>query len=575
MDEATNEPIPFASVFFKHTTIGVSSDFDGVFSIDAQTFSDTLVAASLGYQESFIIIKKGVFQKVVFRLKSTEFNLSEIEVFAELNPALIIFNKMIENKARNNPKEFDFLEYRLYNKIEIDANNVTEQLQKNRLLKKFLVVFQYIDTSTINGKAYLPVFIAESVSKVYKKSNPKANKEIILASQISGMDNKSLSQYMGGLYQEINVYDNFITIFEKNFVSPLSDNGRSTYDYVLIDTVALNNKNNFHLMFKPRRKQELTFVGELWIHDSTFAVTRVDMKAAVDANINFVNDIALSLEYDFVNGKYWVLSKDKIILDLNVIENTIKIPGFFATRSSYYSDFVFNTPPKEDVFQNPVNIIVSESSLQKPDSFWSENRNVPLSRNEKGIYQMVDSVKNIPLFRSYVDAVYMLTSGYLLWKNFEIGPTYKTISSNTTEGMRFRLGGRTSNLFSTRLMLKGYLAYGLKDEQIKGGMGFLYMLNKNPYRKFGGDYTYDLEQLGLKDVSLSNDNFLASILSRSPNDKLSLVEEYKFYYEHEWFSGLSTTFNLNNRKMYPAGDLSFRFWDGSAYQTIHSLKHSL
>lgn len=572
MDDSKNEPIPFANVFLKHTNFGASADFDGAFSIDVQTTSDTLVASAVGFREAYIVIKNNIFQKVEFRLSPTEFELGEVEVFAESDPALIIFNKMIENKDRNNPREFDYIQYRQYNKIEVDANNMTERLKNNRLLRKFQFVFQYIDTSTINGKAYLPVFISETVSRVYKKSSPKGNKEIIEASQISGVENKSLSQYMGGLYQEVNIYDNYIKIFDKNFVSPLSDNGRSNYDYVLIDTVELNNKTNFHLMFKPKRKQELTFVGELWIHDSTFAVTRVDMKAAVDANINYVNDIALSQEYDFVNGKYWVLSKDKLVLDLNVIENSMKIPGFFATRSSFFTEFEFNKPPDDSIFSNPVNVTILESSAGKPESYWDVNRNVPLSRNEKGIYQMVDSVQNIPLFKSYVDAIYTLTSGYVIWKKFEFGPTYKTISSNTTEGLRFRLGGQTSNLFSTSLMLKGYLAYGLKDKQLKGSAGFLYVFNKNPYRKFEASYTYDLEQVGQTELVLANDNFLTSLLRRAPNDKQSLVEALKFNYEHEWFSGFKSTFHVNHKKMYPVGNLSFDVWDGSAYKSIQSIK---
>lgn len=574
LDDASNEPIPFAGVFFKNTTHGVSADFDGAFSLDYQTNSDTLIASALGYYPQSIAIKNGVFQRVAFRLKPTLFSLNEVEVFAEIDPAIIIFNKMIANKAKNNPKEFKFLDYRLYNKVEVDANNVSEYFEKNRFLKKFQLVFDYIDTSTINGKAYLPVFISESLSRVYKRANPKATKEIIEASQISGMENKSLSQFMGGLYQEVNVYDNYIEVFQKNFVSPLSDNGRGTYDYVFIDTVNLNNKQNFHLMFKPKRKQELTFVGELWIHDSTYAVTRVDMKAAVDANINFVNDIDLSLEYDFVNNKNWVLSKDRITLDLNVVENTEKVPGFFATRSSYYSDFHFDDTKNDTVFSNPVNVSVLENATQQKPGFWNDNRDVPLSENEKGIYQMVDTVQNIPLFRNYIDAVYMLTSGYLLWDKVEIGPTFKTISSNTTEGLRFRLGGRTSNAFSKTLMLEGFVAYGLKDEQLKGSIGFAYMFDKNPYRKLIAKYTYDLEQLGQSHVVLSNDNFLTSLLRRSPNDKQSLVEELKLKYEHEWFSGFSTTVTFINRKMFPVGNLNFEVWDGEVYQSIKSLKTS-
>ena len=574
LDDATGEPVSFANVYFKNTTIGVSAGFNGEFSMEVDTPGDTLVASAIGYHESTIRIKKGAFQKVEFQLMASEFNLNEVEIFAEADPALIIFNRMIKNKPKNNPEDFDFLEYRLYNKVEIDANNVNDRFQKSKFLNKLDVVFQYIDTSTINGKAYLPIFITESVSRVYKKSNPNSTREIIIASQMSGYENESMSQFMGGLYQEINVYDNFIMIFEKNFISPVSDNGLSIYDYIVIDTVPMNNSNCYHLMFKPRRRQELTFVGELWVEDSTFAVTRVDMKIAVDANINFINDIAVSMEYDFVDGKYWVQSKDKIILDLNIVENSMKVPGFFANRTSHYSDFKFNEPPPDSIFDHPVKVKVMKDISKKSSEYWTENRDVPLSQNESGIYEMVDSVMNIPIFTTYVDAIYMLTSGYLKMGMFEFGPVFKSLSYNTAEGLRLRVGGRTSNSFSTRIMLKGYLAYGTQDQQIKGSGGFLYMIGKNPYRKIGADFTYDLEQLGQNSSAFSDDNFISSIFRRSPNDKQSLVEGYNIYYDHEWFSGFSTKLSFDQKKMYPVGDLTFQVWDGFQYSTLSALRTS-
>ncbi len=574
LDDTTGEPVPFANVYFKNTTIGVSAGFEGEFSLEVDTPGDTLVASALGYYKSYLQINKGVFQKVEFRLKPSEFNLNEVEIFAEADRALIIFNRMIKNKHKNNPKDFDFFEYRLYNKIEVDANNINDGFRESRFFKKLEVVFQYIDTSTINGKAYLPLFITESVSRVFQRSSPKTTKEVILASKMSGYENESLSQYMGGLYQEANIYDNYTTIFNKNFISPVSDNGLSIYEYIVIDTVMMNSTNCYHLMFKPRRKQELTFVGELWVSDSSFAVVRADMKVAVDANINFINDIAISLEYEFVDGKYWVQSKDKIVLDLNVIEGSEKVPGFFANRTSHYSDFKFNQPPHDSIFSIPVNVFVTDDINQKTDEYWNLNRDVPLSRNEKGIYEMVDTVKNIPIFTTYVDAVYMLTGGYLKMGYFEYGPVFKSLSYNTAEGVRIRLGGRTSNKFSTRLMLKGYLAYGFQDEQIKGGGGFLYMIGKNPYRRIGADFTYDLEQLGQNNQSFSDDNFIASILRRSPNDKLSLVEGYNIYYDHEWFNGFSTKLSFDQRKMYPVGELTFEIWDGDQYSTLEAIKTS-
>ena len=574
IDASTKQPIPFANIYFKNTTIGISAGFEGEFSLEVDTPTDTLVASALGYHNAYVRIKKGVFQNVEFKLNPTEFSLNEVEIFAESDPMLILFNKMIGNKEHNNPEEFDFYEYRLYSKIEIDANNVNDKFKRSRMMKKFQVAFQYIDTSTINGKAYLPIFMSESVSHVFKKNKPKKAKEIIIASKISGINNESMSQYLGGLYQEINIYDNYISIFDKNFISPLANSGLTSYKYVLLDTVIVNNKNTYHVMFRPLRKQELTFVGELWIHDTTYAVIKSDMKVAVNANINFINDVAIGLEYDYVENSHWVLSKDKIVLDLNVVENSMKVPGFFARRNSHYSNFVFNQAPPDSIFSQATDIIVLKGDRDKTEGYWVNNRDVPLNKNESGVYSMVDSVQNIPLFKTYIDAIYLLTGGHLNWGKFELGPVFKGLSYNTTEGVRVRVGGRTNKKFSEHIRLHGYVAYGFGDEQLKGAGGMYYLLKKNPYRKIGIDFKYDLEQLGQRNVKFSNDNFLSSILARSPNDKQSLVEGYKIYYDHEWFSGFKTVLSFNQRKMFPVGNLKFEVWNGESYSELESIKTS-
>ncbi len=38
---------------------------------------------------------------------------------------------------------------------------------------------------------------------------------------------------MGDMYQNVNIYDNFLVIFGKNFISPIADGGKGFYDYYL------------------------------------------------------------------------------------------------------------------------------------------------------------------------------------------------------------------------------------------------------------------------------------------------------------------------------------------------------
>jgi hypothetical protein len=165
----------------------------------------------------------------------------------------------------------------------------------------------------------------------------------------------------------------------------------------------------------------------------------------------------------------------------------------------------------------------------------------------------------------------MITTGYWIAGNFEIGPIYKFISFNSIEGLRLRLGGRTSNKFSKKVMLEGHVAYGTKDQELKYAAGFTYMVGKNPRRSIGLSFRYDMEQLGQDPNAFSEDNFFASFFRRSPADKLTMVREYKAFYEHEWFNGFSNTVRFIRRDVFALGDEKFIITDNGSQYIDNSL----
>lgn len=556
-DAKTGEAIPFVNIVVKGTTLGTLTDFNGNYSLEFKVKSDSLRASLLGYCNRTKKIILHQFQTIDFELEPQQYNLQEVVVHYTGNPADAILAKVIEHKKTNMLQSFDTYQYDAYTKIEVDANNISDKLRNRKILKPFSFVWNYVDTSTINGKSYLPVFITETLSEVYYRKSPRSKKEIIKASRISGLENESVSQFLGNLSQEVDVYKNYILVFEKNFISPIADFSLDSYKYFLVDSSYIGNNWCYHLMFKPRRKQELTFTGNIWIADTSFAVRKLEMRIASDANLNFVNDLAIAQEYEWTEGRYWMLTKDRFSVDFNVVENARKLIGFFAHRTVQYSDFTFDKSESAKIFSMPSNVVIEPESTKKDDVFWQNNRPERLSKTEQGIYEMVDSVKNMPVFRTYVDVIYGITTGYLCWGKFELGPYFKLFSYNGVEGARFRFGGRTANSFSKIVQLQGYVAYGTLDREFKGGADVIWMLKKNPRRDLTAGYKWDVEQLGLSPNAFATDNILSSLFHRGPNNKLTMVREYKIGYEHEWFNGLINTLTLTHREMFPLGMTEF------------------
>ena len=556
-DSLTKEGIPFVNVIIPGTTAGTLTDFNGNYSLEFRQKGDSIRAFLIGYNGVAKKILLNQFQSIDFELLPQNLNLPEVTIKYKGNPAEVIMEKVIRNKDKNSLQSFQSYQYEAYTKIQLDANNISEKFKNRKLLKQFDFVWNYLDTSTLNGKSYLPVFISETMSDVFFRKSPRSRKEIINASSISGFENASVSQFFGHLSEQVEIYKNFIPLFEKNFVSPVADFAIDYYKFYLVDSSFISNKWCYHLMFKPRRKQELTFSGNLWINDTSFAVKKFQMRIPDDANVNFINDLEVEQEFEWTDNLFWMLTKDVLNADFNILDNSKKTLGFYGHRTTLYRNFQFDIPESKRFFRISTDVFIDPEATAKPKVYWDTIRPERLSSREQGIYNMVDSVKSIPLFRTYVDILYAIFTGYLKWGKVELGPYSKLFSYNGVEGARFRFGLRTSNSFSKKIQLGGYLAYGTLDQTFKYGGDLIYMLSKNPRRDLTASFKYDIEQLGLNPTAFSTDNFLASLFHRGPNNKLTMVREYKVAYEHEWYTGFINRIHLIHREVFPLGSTEF------------------
>lgn len=566
-DASDGQPMPYVNVYLKGTTIGSITDLSGHYSLRSATSTDSIVASFVGYHSITLPIRKTTPQIINITMVQTSTSLKEVEIIPEERWIDLLMKRVIKMKEFNNPDRIQAYECKVYNKVQIDVNNIDEEFKDRRLVKPIDFVFENLDTSDLNQKVYLPVLLSESMSDFYFRRSPRATREFIRASQISGIENQSFTQYLGGMFININVYDNYIPIFEKNFVSPIANFAFATYDFVLEDTVAVEGKTCYQVKFDPKRKQELTFYGRIWIHDSSFAVKKVDMRVADDANFNWINDFYISQTYDDINGQYWTLTRDYRLVDLNPIQtNSKRLLGAFGHATTLYYDYLFDQPKPDEFYSTASNVIIDADAYKKNETYWDENRPDTLSRQEQEIYRMVDTVMSVPAFQLYKKLGYLIGTGYWLQGKFEIGPIYKFLSFNAVEGVRLRVGGRTSNEFSKKLMLEGHLAFGTLDKKFKYAAGVTYMVNKNPRRSVGISFRYDMEQLGQDPNAFAEDNFFASFFRRSPANKLTMVRELKTFYEHEWFPGFSNTVRFIRRDVFPIGDEKFIINnDGTSY----------
>ena len=555
-DGETGEPLPFVNIVFKGTTIGTITDVDGNFFIQAHVDSDTLEFSMMGYTPYFYKVTREAYHEVNVVLDPDSYELNEIVVHPGENPAWRIMRNVAANRKKNDPDRLDSYKYEVYNKMEVDINNIHDDFTDKGILRNFSFIMNYADTSAETGKVFLPVMITESLSDVSYRKNPQRKKEVIKASKISGVENESVSQYTGQMYINANIYKNYIPAFGHEFASPLSDFWKTNYKFYLLDSAYQEGHYLYHLSFRPKHKQTFTFSGDMWVADTTWAVKKVQAKMATDVNINYINNYIITQEYDFVDST-WFLTKEEMFMDINFTDSTM---GFFGRKTMTRRNVEINPTFSDNTFSQVAveETIVEDGANQKDENYWAESRHEGLTEKERNIYQMVDSIKEVPVFKTITNTVEMFIGGYYPVKWWEFGPYFKFLSHNEIEGWRIRFGGRTSNEFSTNLMLSAYGAYGFKDEKFKYGLGMLYLFNKNPRRGVNVEVKHDYEKLGQSINALTEDNIMSTILARSKNIHLLLVDEVKGEYEHEYFNGFSNKIGAKYKNITPTKYIPFR-----------------
>jgi len=228
---------------------------------------------------------------------------------------------------------------------------------------------------------------------------------------------------------------------------------------------------------------------------TTWAIKKIDMRISAKANINWVEDMAIVQEYTYFNNQQWMLSKDKLVVDFAAKDEGT---GFIGRKTTSYRDFHINEQPIDSIFKGGENIIVKADAADKSTEFWDNSRHDSLSNRELQIYHMVDTIKTLPAFQTYVDLITLFFTGYKDIGKIELGPYYTFYSFNKIEGNRFRIGARTSDDFSTKVQIDGYVAYGLKDERFKYGGGIKFKLNDKPRQFIGVNYKNDVQQIRSK-----------------------------------------------------------------------------
>ena len=138
-----------------------------------------------------------------------------------------------------------------------------------------------------------------------------------------------------------------------------------------------------------------------------------------------------------------------------------------------------------------------------------------------------------------------------------------TLSGNTVEGLRMRVGGTTTAYLNKHLFGSGYVAYGTKDGIFKYNGQLEYSFRKKkehpnefPIHSIKGSYSYDLNQLGQHYIFTNKDNvFLA--LKRKKDVMNTYLRKAEVTYKREHYFGFSYELSATHLTEYASSYLPF------------------
>ncbi len=520
VSDDTGMPIAFANIIFVNSSEGTITNDNGHFYMESDETYDAIKVSFIGYETIEIPLgQKVTYGMEIVLTESTE-QLQEVVVYTgkqskKNNPAIDILRKIWAKKRENGVRKFKQYQYDKYEKIEFDLNTIDSALIKSKLFKGLEFMFEDLDTSRITGKTYLPIFLNETFSKVYGDNIMDKEKEDVLGNKNSGFSgNQAITAFVEDLYSDYDIYNNYLKFFDKSFTSPLSKTGIDVYNYVLSDSTFIDNKWCYNIIYYPRRKNELTFKGDFWVNDTTFAIKKINLQVTKSANINWVKEIYIEQDFEVVSDSVFLLKRDYMLSDFSFSKKE-ESRGVYGKRTTVFDNYNFNNPRSED-FYKAVSDPYDPRVFSQDSIFWENARLERLNEDESGIFKLLDTLKTVPKFRTYYDIVSILGSGYVeidKW-NVDIGDIYSTFGYNDAEGIRLRGGARTYFGQNDLWRLEGYMAYGFKDKKFKHGFSGKFLLDRKNRLIVSGGNRRDIEQLGLS-LTSTNDVMGRSIASSS------------------------------------------------------------
>ncbi len=532
MDSVTKQKLAFVNIIINDDgTLGTTTDIDGNFSISSKKDIKSLTFSYVGYQKKHVLAED-LSKKIL--LSPISYQLQEVVFKAGENPAHRIIDSVVKHRKRNNPEMLDYYSYTIYDRMvfTVDTTEVADSV--------------FMDFGKLWRENDLMVM--ETVSEIFHKKSHK-NKREIKANKVSGLKNPQYFYVLDGM-QSFHFYDDFITVYEKNYVNPITPGSKSRYFFGLESVMPTAEGDTLYIIsFKPRRNATFDALkGVMTVTSDGWAVVNVKAEAADKTN---TLDVKIQQLYSKINDSVWFpvqLNTDIIFVRMLAQNHAIMIgtgtpennnTSLNGIGKSYISDINITEPIDNKKFGS-TDIDLAEDSGMKDENYWKYYRNDSINERISNTYKVIDTIVEDMVEEIGIDFDQILNTtntilkdGAIPWGKVNIGLS-DILKYNIGNKLYLGLGVKTNEKLSKHIRFGGYIGYwfGPKHGNTGADIDLKFNLKQDFGLRLSIDHKYD---------AVGNYGFIS---------QNSMLNESNFKYFYIKWTTLNTT---------AAAELSSRF----------------
>lgn len=461
------KPVPFASIYVKNTTKGVSANSEGDYTLRLLPGQYDIQYKAVGYKQltHAVDLKAGQIFNVTLTAEVYELNAVTINAKGE-DPAYAIIRKAVKKRKAH------LSEVKAYT-CEVYIKGLQKLLAAP---KKFMGadIDQLGREIGLDSNRRGIVYLSESESKL-SYQYPGQLREEMISSKFSG-SNRMFS-FNRASDSKVNFYENYQNwegLSNRPLMSPVSDNALFYYRYKLIGTSTENGVVINKIRVTPRRAHDPCFEGYIYIIDGSWRIYGLDLFITSKANINFVDTVRINQQFLPVD-KVWMQSSNKFEFSGGLLG--FKLKGYFI---SVYKDYDLNPVFKKGEFNEVLHI---PQKVNKNDTaFWNRERPIPLTGEEKTDYRKKEILAAKRESKVYLDSLDkannkvtptgVLLTGTNIINRYQrsfthFDPILGSLLYNTVEGVTLNYGAyfrkRYDSVTNKSIGFGGNVRYGFSD----------------------------------------------------------------------------------------------------------------